>query len=77
MADLYWNDELPSKTQWMYIAIASFVIVCLFVCIKSCNPDEVVPFDYASELQHCMDESDHQFRVCVDAMTESFRHPED
>ena len=41
------------------------------------EPEEPIVFDFEAELQQCMDESDHQFRLCVDDMTKRFKHPED
>lgn len=64
-------------SNWLGIPCIAACIVLLFVVIKSCDSEELIPFDLEAELQQCMDDSDHQFKVCVDAVLDANRPPND
>ena len=68
-----WSDETK---YFLSMSVTILLLVALVFYIFS-EPEEPIVFDFEAELQQCMDESDHQFRLCVDDMTERFKNPED
>ena len=66
------RESLLVVGAWEVLMLAVGGLACVIF-----GGEEPVVFNLEAELQACMDQSDHQFKLCVDDMTERFRQVDD